>query len=90
MNKTSEAIDSAQSDLSDQIQRLRSQLDTLLSDRVEPAMRQASARLSTAAQGASKVASEEVDMVSQHVRGRPITYVLAAAAVGYILARLTR
>ncbi len=90
MSKTADVIDSAQSDLADQIGKLRSQLDALMSGRVEPAMKQASAQFSSAARSAGKLAAEEVDVVSDHVRGRPITYVLAAAAVGYIIARLTR
>lgn len=73
-----------------QIRDLRRQLDTLLSSRVEPALNAAADTASNAMHRAGKMAREEADVAVDYVRERPISTVLAAAALGYVIARLTR
>ncbi len=82
--------ESTASDAMEQISQLRAQLDALLADRVQPAIAAAAESATKGVQRAGKLAEEEIEAVSAHVRNRPLTSVLAAAAVGYIVARLMR
>jgi len=94
MSKTTDAMGSATDDALEQIRQLRAQLDELLSERVQPMARDAAAKLGAglhdAREQAGRLAGEELAMVTRQVRDRPITALLAAAAVGFVLARLTR
>ncbi len=87
---SSPSIESTLNDAQAQIRDLRRQLDGLMSDRVQPAMNNAADQASKAMNRASQIAREEADVAIDYVRERPITTVLAAAALGYVIARLTR
>ncbi len=96
----------AASDISDdaraQIKQLREQVQSLMADRVNPALSTAGSRLqSTAAQAqdyassardyagtARDYASDQADALSGQVKDRPLVAVLIAAAIGYLVGRI--
>ena len=96
----------AASDISDdaraQIKQLREQVQSLMADRVNPALSTASSRLqSTAAQAqdyassareyagtARDYASDQAEALSGQVKDRPLVAVLIAAAIGYLVGRI--
>jgi ElaB/YqjD/DUF883 family membrane-anchored ribosome-binding protein len=73
-------------DLQDQIARLRAQLDVLLKEKVTPAVAAVAGRAEEAAQ----TARQQADVLAGHVRARPLTSILIAAAVGWVIGRATR
>jgi ElaB/YqjD/DUF883 family membrane-anchored ribosome-binding protein len=83
-------IEATLQDAQSQIRDLRKELDSLMSGRVQPAMRQAASQASDAMDRASKMAQEEAETAAEYVRARPFTTVLAAVAIGYIAARIMR
>ena len=96
----------ASSDISDdaraQIKQLREQVQSLMAERVNPALSNATSRVqSTAAQAqdyannareyagtARDYASEQAEALSGQVKERPLVAVLIAAAIGYLVGRL--
>jgi ElaB/YqjD/DUF883 family membrane-anchored ribosome-binding protein len=83
------ASDSA-ADAREQIRQLREQVDTLMRERVSPAVSSAAGRAQEMARHAREVAAEQTEAFSGRVREMPIASVLIAAAVGYLIGRLTR
>ncbi len=83
-------IDSALSSAQAEIRALREQLEALTTDHVEPALREAAGQARQAMNRASNMARDEADQAVDFVRQRPVASVLAAAAVGFVIARLTR
>jgi len=77
-------------DTTAQIARLREQVETLMKDRVTPAVANAAGRAESAVYGAAGVVREQADAVSGKVREQPLLAILIAAAVGYVLGRATR
>ena len=73
-----------------QIARLREQVETLMRDRVTPAITEAAGRAESALHGAADTMREQVDTVTGKVREQPLLAILIAAAVGYVLGRVTR
>ena len=69
-------------DLYSQVERLRHELDSLI-ERSGPAV-------SDAVRQASDVARDRADALAGRVRTQPLTSVLIAAGVGYVLGRLMR
>jgi len=57
---------------------------------VTPVISEAAGRAQGAARQAGEVVSEQAEAVSGRVREMPLTSVVIAAAVGYLLGRLTR
>ena len=84
------SIESNLNDAQAQIRELRSQLNSLMADRVEPALQGYAKRAGHAADEAGRMAQEQAEYASEYVRERPITTILAAVAIGYVIARLTR
>ena len=70
-------------DANAQIAKLRAQLDDLMSERVAPAVSDAMDRAQHAAQ-------HQVDAVSDRVRSQPLTAVLIAAGIGFLLGKVWR
>lgn len=87
---SSNSLESTLNDAQSQIRELRSQLNKLMDDRVEPAMADYAKRAGKVYDRAGRASREQAEVASDYVRERPITIVLAAAAIGYIVARLTR
>ena len=77
-------------DTTAQIARLREQVETLMKDRVTPAVANAAGRAESAVYGAAGVVREQADAVSGKVREQPLLAILIAAAVGSVLGRATR
>jgi ElaB/YqjD/DUF883 family membrane-anchored ribosome-binding protein len=82
MNKTEDATA--------QIARLREQVETLMKDRVTPAVAEAAGRAESAVYGAAGKVRDQAEVVSGRVREQPLLAVLIAAAAGYVLGRVMR
>jgi ElaB/YqjD/DUF883 family membrane-anchored ribosome-binding protein len=78
------------SDAREQIRQLREQVDTLMRERVSPAVSGAAERAQDMARQAREMAEDQVEAFSSRVREMPITSVLIAAAAGYLIGRLSR
>jgi hypothetical protein len=90
MATKTEGATSEQEDTAAQIARLREQVETLMKDRVTPAVADAASRAGSAAYGAAGWMHEQAETVSGKVREQPLLAVLIAAALGYVLGRATR
>jgi ElaB/YqjD/DUF883 family membrane-anchored ribosome-binding protein len=77
-------------DTSAQIARLREQVETLMKDKVTPALADAAGRAESAMYSAADVVREQADNVSGRVREQPLLAILIAAGVGYVLGRAMR
>ncbi len=73
-----------------QIARLREQVEALMKDRITPAVAEAAGRAESAVYGAAGTVREQMENVSGRVREQPMLAILIAAAVGYVLGRVTR
>ena len=73
-------------DANAQIARLRAQVETLMKDRVGPALAGAAER---AGQAMGTVRGQ-AEVVSDQIKEQPLLAVLAAAAIGFLLGRITR
>ena len=96
----------ASSDISEdaraQIKQLREQVQSLMADRVNPAVSNAASRLqSTASQAqdyavqardyagtARDYAADQAEVLSEQVKDRPLVAILVAAALGYLVGRI--
>ena len=83
---TSFSIDDAQT----QLESLRKQVNSLVGDRVTPAINDAANRAQDVARQARDYGSEQADVVAEQVRGRPLIAIAVAGAVGYVLGRFVR
>jgi ElaB/YqjD/DUF883 family membrane-anchored ribosome-binding protein len=77
-------------DALEQIRELRTQVESLVRDRVGPMVTQAADRATAAARDASGFVREEAEAVAGRVRDRPLTWIIGAAVAGYLLGRVTR
>jgi len=73
-----------------QIARLREQVETLMKDRVTPAVADAAGRAESAMHAADDTVRGQTEMVTSKVREQPLLAVLIAAGIGYVLGRATR
>jgi hypothetical protein len=73
-----------------QIARLRAQVETLMKDRVTPALADAAGRAEQAVYGAAGTVRDQAEVISGKVRDQPLLAVLIAAGIGYALGRITR
>lgn len=83
-------LESALQDAQSQINDLRRELDTIMSGRVQPAIREAASQASDAMDRVSKRAHEEAETAADYVRARPFSTVIAAVVLGFIAARILR
>jgi ElaB/YqjD/DUF883 family membrane-anchored ribosome-binding protein len=77
-------------DATAQIARLREQVEALMKERVTPALAEAAGRAETAMYSAAGAVRDQAEAVSGRVRYAPLTAVLVAAAVGFLLGRVMR
>jgi len=77
-------------DATAQIARLREQVEALMKERVTPVLAEAAGRAETAMYGAAGVVRDQAEAVSGRVREAPLTAVLIAAAIGFLLGRAMR
>jgi ElaB/YqjD/DUF883 family membrane-anchored ribosome-binding protein len=73
-----------------QIAELRAQVETLMKDRVTPAISDVAAKAGVAAQQAKDFAKAQVDTVATTISERPLTALAVALGIGYFLGRGTR
>ena len=85
-NDTRGKLDDAQA----QIARLRDQVETLMKDRVTPAMADFAGRAESAVHTASGAVRDQAQMVSGRVKEQPLIAIMIAAAVGWVIGRVTR
>jgi ElaB/YqjD/DUF883 family membrane-anchored ribosome-binding protein len=77
-------------DANAQIARLREQVESLMRDRVTPAISDFADRAGSAVSGARGMVKDQADAVSGRVREQPLIAILVAAAIGYALGRIMR
>ena len=84
------SMDDVSSDAKEQIAQLRDQVNSLMSERVTPA-------LASAADSAQKYMGQAKDMyadnteaLSERVRESPMVAILIATGVGYLIGRIAR
>jgi ElaB/YqjD/DUF883 family membrane-anchored ribosome-binding protein len=90
MATRSDARNDVDDEVHAQIQRLRSQVETLIAERAAPLLADAAGRAEDIARRGYDAARENMDAVSDRVRERPLAAVAVAGVVGYILGRLFR
>jgi ElaB/YqjD/DUF883 family membrane-anchored ribosome-binding protein len=73
-------------DVTEQVAKLRAQVEALMRERVTPALADAAGRAETA-MGAAR---HQAEAVSGRVKEQPIVAVLIAAAIGFLAARVLR
>jgi ElaB/YqjD/DUF883 family membrane-anchored ribosome-binding protein len=77
-------------DATTQIARLREQVESLMKERVTPALAEAAGRAETAMYGAAGVVKDQAEAMSGRVRDQPLLAILIAAGIGYVLGRAMR
>jgi len=77
-------------DAREQIRQLREQVDSLMRERVSPAVSEAASRAQEYARQAREVAEDQTKAFTDRVREMPIASVLIAAAAGFLIGRLSR
>jgi ElaB/YqjD/DUF883 family membrane-anchored ribosome-binding protein len=78
------------SDTATQISRLREKVEMLMSERVTPALAQASEQAETALHNAQGAVRDGASAVSGRVREQPLIALLVASGVGFLLGRILR
>jgi ElaB/YqjD/DUF883 family membrane-anchored ribosome-binding protein len=73
-----------------QIARLRAQVETLMRDKVTPAMEEAAERVGAVAHDAADVMRGRADALAGVVREQPLTAICIAAVLGFLLGRTGR
>ncbi len=90
MPSMSDRVSESAGDAREQIRQLRDQVDSLMRERVSPALSGAASRAQDAAHHAREMAEDQAEAFSSRVKERPIVAVLIAAAAGYLIGRLSR
>lgn len=70
-----------------QISQLREQVETLMRERVTPAVTDIAGRAETAVRRGQSVVHEQAEALSGQVEERPLLAILIAAGIGYLLGR---
>jgi len=86
----SDTFNDAAQDAKEQIAQLRDQVQTLMSERVSPALANAAGTAQEYARQTKDMASDQAEMLSERVRESPIVAILIAAGAGYLLGRIAR
>jgi ElaB/YqjD/DUF883 family membrane-anchored ribosome-binding protein len=86
----SNRIDDAAQDASEQIAQLREQVQTLMSERVTPALANAAGKAEDYVNQARTMYDDQTEALSERVRESPMMAVLVAAGIGYLLGRIAR
>jgi ElaB/YqjD/DUF883 family membrane-anchored ribosome-binding protein len=73
-----------------QIARLREQVETLMKDRVTPAVADFAGRAESAVHNARGVMRDQAHVVSGRVKEQPLMAIMVAAAVGWVIGRVMR
>ena len=86
----SDQINDAAQDTQAQIKQLRDQVQSLMSERVTPALSNAADQAQQYVQQARDMASDQAEQLSEKVRESPLIAILIASGVGYLLGRIAR
>ena len=90
MASTSDTTNQAAASAQEQIRQLREQVDSLMRERVSPMLNDAAHRAQDAARQAQDLAQDQVEALSGRIREAPLTAILIAAAVGFVIGRIAR
>ena len=90
MASASDTFNQSAHDARDQIKQLRDQVDSLMRDRVTPALSDAAGRAQEYGRQAADMAQEHVENISGRVREMPMTAILIAAVAGFLIGRIAR
>lgn len=90
MNTYSENASSLAADARTEIKELREKVETLMQNRVAPALTALAGEAQAAAQAATDKAKEQVSRLSDSVKEQPLAAIGIAAAAGFVLALLYR
>jgi ElaB/YqjD/DUF883 family membrane-anchored ribosome-binding protein len=77
-------------DAKEQIAQLRDQVQSLMSERVTPALANAADTAQKYVDQAKEVYSDNTEMLSDRVRESPIVAILIATGIGYLIGRIAR
>jgi ElaB/YqjD/DUF883 family membrane-anchored ribosome-binding protein len=83
-------INETTQDAKEQIAQLREQVQSLMSERVTPALANAAGQAEQYARQAKDMYDDQTEMLSERVRESPIIAILIASGVGYLLGRIAR
>ena len=86
----SDNVNHGSQDASEQIAQLREQVQSLMNDRVAPALSQAADTAQQYATQARSMVEDQSEALSERVRESPIVAILVATGVGYIIGRIAR
>ncbi len=87
---TTESIRNRAADAHDQIAELRAQIETLMNDRVRPAISDAAGRAEVMARSAGDAARDQADHLAARVRKQPLASLVVVGVCGFLLGRLFR
>jgi ElaB/YqjD/DUF883 family membrane-anchored ribosome-binding protein len=73
----------------EQVARLREQVEALMRDRITPAVANAAGRAEDAVHRAAGAVRDQAESASRTVRSHPLPAVLIAAAIGFVLGRVS-
>ena len=73
-----------------QIERLREQVEALMKDRVTPAVAEFAGRAESALGEARDAAQQQAESLASKVRERPLSAIIVAVLVGWLIGRVTR
>ena len=85
-NDTRGKLDDAQA----QIGRLREQVESLMKDRVTPAVSDFAGRAGDAMTNAGGAVRDQAQVVSGRVKEQPLIAILIAATIGWVIGRVMR
>lgn len=86
----SDNVNHGSQDANEQIAQLRAQVQSLMNDRVAPALSQAADTAQQYASQARDIYQDQSEALSERVRQSPIMAILVACGLGYIIGRIAR
>ena len=84
------SMDDMSSDAKEQIAQLRDQVNSLMSERVTPALANAADSAQKYMGQARDMYSDNTEALSERVRESPMVAILIATGVGYLIGRIAR
>jgi ElaB/YqjD/DUF883 family membrane-anchored ribosome-binding protein len=77
-------------DTQTQIARLRAEVESLMKERVTPAVSGLAGQAQDAYSNARRIVGDQSDMVSGRVKSQPLLAIAIAAAIGWVIGRVMR
>ncbi|AOX17528.1 hypothetical protein [Kozakia baliensis] len=85
-----DSVEVAAKSAQEQLDSLKTQLEQLLHDRINPALLEAADRADHAVANARELRDYQVHNVETRVRARPLAAILISAVVGFIAGRISK